>query len=209
MKIFLPFTINLDPYIKKKIKEEQQTMDEESNHPSMYKWNNSMSSTGGAGVAESGWINRSSAFSRPSRMQKPNTSQLPPGSTPGLPQMPPIPNMWPPNVRPLYDWQMPHWPSLPPPMEPIQKPLSAVTNLPVGYFELPRINEIFHLLMSIFICYSRTFWTSSFQRLQSMDCAICLIKFKISIQTKYHTIKKLLKIITLVVEYYFIVIYRN
>ncbi|XP_016843312.1 kinase D-interacting substrate of 220 kDa B isoform X3 [Nasonia vitripennis] len=136
MKIFLPFTINLDPYIKKKIKEEQQTMDEESNHPSLYKWNNSMSSTGGPSVAESGWINRSGAVSRHSRMHKPNASQLPPGLTPGLSQLPPIPNMWPPNARPLYDWQMPHWPSLPPPMEPIQKPLSAVTNLPSDILDI-------------------------------------------------------------------------
>ncbi|OXU24596.1 hypothetical protein TSAR_000048 [Trichomalopsis sarcophagae] len=136
MKIFLPFTINLDPYIKKKIKEEQQTMDEESNHPSLYKWNNSMSSAGGPSVAESGWTNRSGAVSRHSRMHKPNASQLPSGLTPGLSQLSPIPNMWQPNARPLYDWQMPHWPSLPPPMEPIQKPLSAVTNLPSDILDI-------------------------------------------------------------------------
>ncbi|KAL7300780.1 hypothetical protein TKK_0006756 [Trichogramma kaykai] len=39
MKVFLPFTINLDPYIKKKIKEEQQTMEEEASQQQQHQQN--------------------------------------------------------------------------------------------------------------------------------------------------------------------------
>lgn len=136
MKIFLPFTINLDPYIKKKIKEDQQGMDDESNHPGMYKWNTSLP----MGV-EPNWpfpANRTGPINRHARVPKslgaPHAPMQMPMPMPMPMQMPmPIaqpqqPPMW---ARPGYEWQIPPWISLPPPMEP-QKPLSAVTTLPVS-----------------------------------------------------------------------------
>ena len=133
MKVFLPFTINLDPYIKKKIKEEQQSVDEEASHNSMFKWNNSMSMSGGPSTMETSWpMNRTAVANRHSRLQRPNVPpQIPPGST----SMPLHVTPWP-SVRPGYEWQLPQWAHIPPAMEPIPKPLSAVTTLPV------RINTI-------------------------------------------------------------------
>lgn len=121
MKIFLPFTINLDPYIKKKIKEEQQAIDEEASYPGVYKWNT-------AAAPDPGWnmMNRSAATNRHSRVPR---SHLPPAAPPALPPPPPV---WS-NYRPVYDWQMPQWSHVQPQLEHVQKPLSAVTNLPVRY----------------------------------------------------------------------------
>ncbi|XP_023245841.1 kinase D-interacting substrate of 220 kDa [Copidosoma floridanum] len=119
MKIFLPFTINLDPYIKKKIKEEQQTMDEESN---VYKWN---AGGGPVATADPSW-SVSRVNNKTPRVARPIVDSTP-MLMPTTPQSRP-PAMWP---RPGYEWQMPQqWP-LPPPMEPLHhKPLSAVSTFP-------------------------------------------------------------------------------
>lgn len=111
MKIFLPFTINLDPYIKKKIKEEQQSIEEDAN---LYKqagvWH---------GVPAEPWApqrgmltNRQAKFIKQSSLQ---------GSIPPTPS-------W--AYQPNIEWQAPPWMQMPP-MEPAPKPLSVTTTLPV------------------------------------------------------------------------------
>lgn len=119
MKIFLPFTINLDPYIKKKIKEEQQSVEEDAGL-GFYKqggvWH-------GAGVPGDQWVpaGRSALTNRHMRLGKQSSLQ---GSVPPTPS-------W--SFQPAFDWQAPPttWQMQIPPMEPIPKPLSATTTLPV------------------------------------------------------------------------------
>ncbi|XP_058810678.1 kinase D-interacting substrate of 220 kDa B-like [Phymastichus coffea] len=125
MKIFLPFTINLDPYIKKKIKEEQQSIDEEANHSGIYKWNAPV-------VPEVGWlINRNTLNNRHSRLAR--STAGPATNVP--PTLPPPPSIWS-NYRTPYDWQMPQWSHMHSSLEPIPKPISAVTNLPPDILDL-------------------------------------------------------------------------
>lgn len=110
MKIFLPFTINLDPYIKKKIKEEQQSAEEDVN---FYR-------TGVGSHSYSTPLEQRNkpGMNRYSRMQRQPSLQ---GSVPPAPS-------W--VFQPNYDWNAP-WMHPIPPMEPLLKPQPAVTNLPV------------------------------------------------------------------------------
>ncbi|XP_043467712.1 kinase D-interacting substrate of 220 kDa isoform X5 [Leptopilina heterotoma] len=125
MKIFLPFTINLDPYIKKKIKEEQQSLDDDPNHQfykSLQPWNVT-------GHNEQ-WSNRSVLTNRLTT----RNNKL---KTPQVPQIAPLAPNWP--VQPSFNWQFQHWhpPGLPPPpMEPLSKPISATTSLPPEILEI-------------------------------------------------------------------------
>ena len=115
MKIFLPFTINLDPYIKKKIKEEQQSLEDDSN-PVYYKpvhpWNV-------VAAPHEPWSSRSVLTNRAPRGAKTMISQ---------PHVTTAPS-W--TVQPHFEWPFPQW--QPPPMEPLQKPISATTTLSVRY----------------------------------------------------------------------------
>ncbi|XP_046424348.1 kinase D-interacting substrate of 220 kDa B isoform X3 [Neodiprion fabricii] len=119
MKIFLPFTINLDPYIKKKIKEEQQVIDEESMTSGMYKpaapWNNHVNHQEHWPPSKSVLTNRQHRSSRGNNEQRP----LQPG--------------W--VAQSAMDWQPPPWVHLPP-MEPAPRPISAITSLPPDILEM-------------------------------------------------------------------------
>jgi hypothetical protein len=132
MKIFLPFTINLDPYIKKKIKEEQQSIDEEFNHD-VYKWNNSISVSCAPSILDSNYPinNRTATLSRQSRISRSNVGQGSSGiMLPRFPSAQTPATVWS-NTNQGYEWQMPQWSHLPSSMEHAYKPLSAVTTLPV------------------------------------------------------------------------------
>ncbi|KMQ97513.1 kinase d-interacting substrate [Lasius niger] len=112
MKIFLPFTINLDPYIKKKIKEEQQSIEEDAN---LYKQ---------AGIWPEQWApQRGMLTNRHMKLIKQSSLQ---GSVPPTPS-------W--AYQPNIEWQTPPtWMQMPP-MEPAPKPLSATTTLPSEILE--------------------------------------------------------------------------
>ena len=121
MKIFLPFTINLDPYIKKKIKEEQQSMEEEAalgTYKQYTPW--TLHNNG----HEPWSANKSGLPSRTMKLVKTPSLQghVPVPSTPSWVQ--------PPLIQPTFDWQTSAWVQIPP-MEPTIKPLSATTMLPV------------------------------------------------------------------------------
>jgi len=115
MKIFLPFTINLDPYIKKKIKEEQQSIEEDTNFS--YK-------QGGIwhGHGTDQWTpQRGMLTNRHAKLTKQNSQ----GSVPPTPS-------W--VYQPHFEWQTPTWMPLMhpmPPIEPMPKPLFATSTLPV------------------------------------------------------------------------------
>nr|XP_012226801.1 PREDICTED: kinase D-interacting substrate of 220 kDa isoform X4 [Linepithema humile] len=114
MKIFLPFTINLDPYIKKKIKEEQQSVEEDASL--LYKQNNVWH---GAPIDQ--W-HPQRAVNRHMKLTK----------QPSLGSVPPTPS-W--GYQPSFEWQVPPaWMHMPP-MEPAPKPLSATTALPSEILE--------------------------------------------------------------------------
>ncbi|CAK9816866.1 Kinase D-interacting substrate of 220 kDa [Anthophora quadrimaculata] len=124
MKIFLPFTINLDPYIKKKIKEEQQSIEEEA-APGPYKPYSPWTLHGNS--HEPWGVNRSGIplSSRAMKLTK----------TPSLQAHVPVPPApsW--CIQPAFDWQTPPWVPIPP-MEPTIKPLSATTTLPSEILEI-------------------------------------------------------------------------
>ncbi|XP_071870721.1 ankyrin repeat-rich membrane spanning isoform X1 [Bombus fervidus] len=124
MKIFLPFTINLDPYIKKKIKEEQQSMEEESGLLGPYKQYSPW--TLPSNTHESWNVNKSGLSNRTMKLVK----------TPSLQGHVPVPSTsWvQPCMQPTFDWQTPSWQVLP--MEPAVKPLSATTTLPSEILEI-------------------------------------------------------------------------
>lgn len=109
MKIFLPFTINLDPYIKKKIKEEQQNL-EEMAAPISYKqtWN-------AHDISHNQWINRN---------RNPKLSKMP-----SLEQHHSLfpPSSWVPSIN--DGWHTVPWMQMPI-IEP-PKPMSTMTALPV------------------------------------------------------------------------------
>jgi len=110
MKIFLPFTINLDPYIKKKIKEEQQSIEEDANL--FYKQGNVWHSAPTDQWHPQRSVNRHVKLSKQSSL----------GSVPPTPS-------W--GYQPSFEWQVPPtWMQMPP-MEPVPKPLSATTTLSV------------------------------------------------------------------------------
>lgn len=111
MKIFLPFTINLDPYIKKKIKEEQQSIEEDASL--LYKQSNVWH---GAPIDQ--WHPQRGANRHIPKLTKQSS----------LVSVPPTPS-W--GYQPNFDWQVPPtWMQMPP-MEPAPKPLSATTTLSV------------------------------------------------------------------------------
>ncbi|XP_072767062.1 uncharacterized protein Arms isoform X2 [Anoplolepis gracilipes] len=114
MKIFLPFTINLDPYIKKKIKEEQQS-EEDANLYKQGVWH---------GVPTEQWPpHRGMMTNRHMKLVKQSSLQ---GSVPPTPS-------W--AYQPSLEWQAPStWMQIPP-MEPTPKPLSATTTLPSEILE--------------------------------------------------------------------------
>ncbi|XP_011877239.1 PREDICTED: kinase D-interacting substrate of 220 kDa isoform X3 [Vollenhovia emeryi] len=120
IRIFLPFTINLDPYIKKKIKEEQQSIEEDTNL--FYKqsgvWH-------GHGVPIDQWPpQRGMSTNRHMKLAKQSSLQ---GSIPPAPS-------W--TYQPNFEWQAPPaWMQMPP-MEPMSKPLSATTMLPSEILEI-------------------------------------------------------------------------
>ncbi|XP_032676963.1 kinase D-interacting substrate of 220 kDa B isoform X3 [Odontomachus brunneus] len=118
MKIFLPFTINLDPYIKKKIKEEQQSIEEDANI-SFYK----------TGVVRHGYNTQidqktanKTAMGRYPRLPRQSSLQ---GSAPPS-------SLW--NLQPSFEWHTP-WVVPVPPME-LPTPRPAITTLP------PEITEV-------------------------------------------------------------------
>lgn len=121
MKIFLPFTINLDPYIKKKIKEEQQSMEEETGH-GPYKQYSPW--TLHSNSHELWNANRNGLASRTMKSIK----------TPSIQgQIGPVPSTssWiQPYMQPTFDWQTSPWVQISS-MEPVIKPLSATSSLPV------------------------------------------------------------------------------
>ncbi|XP_011303261.1 kinase D-interacting substrate of 220 kDa isoform X2 [Fopius arisanus] len=100
MKIFLPFTINLDPYIKKKIKEEQQGIEEDPLHQNILinngglLLNNPWQGNPGSGTLSNrqGKINRNHNLN--SGILHPSIPNIP--SHPGL-------NPWP-IMPPIYGW---------------------------------------------------------------------------------------------------------
>lgn len=119
MKIFLPFTINLDPYIKKKIKEEQQSIEEEAalgTYKQYTPW--TLHNNG-----HEPWSANKSLPSRTMKLVKTPSLQghVPVPSTPSWMQS---------CIQPTFDWQTSAWVQMPP-MEPAIKPLSATTMLPV------------------------------------------------------------------------------
>ncbi|XP_018313047.1 kinase D-interacting substrate of 220 kDa isoform X3 [Mycetomoellerius zeteki] len=120
MKIFLPFTINLDPYIKKKIKEEQQSIEEDTNlfHKQSGTWH-------GHGVPFDQWApQRSTSTNRHAKLVKQSSLQ---GSVPPTPS-------W--GYQPSFEWQAPPaWVQMPS-MEPMAKPLSVTTTLPSEILEI-------------------------------------------------------------------------
>lgn len=128
MKIFLPFTINLDPYIKKKIKEEQQSMDEDL-YGGMYKnpWQMTQESYRGP------LTNRNAKLTKAPSLQE---------------QFPPMP--W--SIPPVYGWPQPPWMPVPP-SEPAPKPLAAITTLPSEILDMKlsilSVNNICELLSKI------------------------------------------------------------
>ncbi|XP_018338042.1 PREDICTED: kinase D-interacting substrate of 220 kDa isoform X2 [Trachymyrmex septentrionalis] len=120
MKIFLPFTINLDPYIKKKIKEEQQSIEEDMNlfHKQSGTWH-------GHGVPFDQWApQRNTSTNRHAKFVKQSSLQ---GSVPPTPS-------W--GYQPSFEWQVPPaWMQMPS-MEPMTKPLSVTTTLPSEILEI-------------------------------------------------------------------------
>ncbi|XP_076173301.1 ankyrin repeat-rich membrane spanning isoform X4 [Ptiloglossa arizonensis] len=123
MKIFLPFTINLDPYIKKKIKEEQQSIEEETGL-GPYKQYSPWTMPGGNheqwNASRTGLINRTMKLAR----------------TPSVQGHAPVPSTSSWCIQPpSFDWQTPPWVQIPP-MEPSLKPLSATTTLPSEILEI-------------------------------------------------------------------------
>ncbi|KAL2720804.1 kinase D-interacting substrate of 220 kDa isoform X5 [Vespula squamosa] len=139
MKIFLPFTINLDPYIKKKIKEEQQGLDEEANlthYKQITPWNPQSNIYNPTNVSKS---------TVPSRGVKLNRNP----NVPGQQYIPPGPS-W--TYQPSFDWPATPWLHVPP-AEPAPKPLSATTALPSEVLETKlssmNVNEICDLLDKI------------------------------------------------------------
>nr|XP_031836382.1 kinase D-interacting substrate of 220 kDa isoform X3 [Nomia melanderi] len=119
MKIFLPFTINLDPYIKKKIKEEQQSIEEETGVGQYKQYTPWTMHNGGQEPWNAGRSGRAMKYTRTPSLQVP----APVPATPS----------W--CMQPSYDWQTPGWVSMPP-MEPTIKPLSATTTLPSEILEI-------------------------------------------------------------------------
>lgn len=114
MKIFLPFTINLDPYIKKKIKEEQQSIDEDASlfHKQSGAWHSH-------GIPTDQWTPQRGMSNRHMRLAKQSSLQ---GSVPPT-------SSW--AYQPNFEWQAPPtWMQIPS-MEPMSKPLSATITLPV------------------------------------------------------------------------------
>ncbi|XP_061940332.1 kinase D-interacting substrate of 220 kDa isoform X3 [Apis cerana] len=126
MKIFLPFTINLDPYIKKKIKEEQQSMEEETGH-GPYKQYSPW--TLHSNTHELWNANRNGLASRTMKSIK----------TPSIQgQIGPVPSTssWiQPCMQPTFDWQTSPWVQISS-MEPVIKPLSATSSLPSEILEI-------------------------------------------------------------------------
>ncbi|KAL0100895.1 hypothetical protein PUN28_019347 [Cardiocondyla obscurior] len=120
MKIFLPFTINLDPYIKKKIKEEQQSIEEDTNlfHKQSVAWHSH-------GVPIDQWPpQRSVLTNRHMKLAKQSSLQ---GSVPPTPS-------W--AYQPGFEWQAPPTLMQMPTIEPVSKPLSATTMLPSEILEI-------------------------------------------------------------------------
>ncbi|XP_011263943.1 kinase D-interacting substrate of 220 kDa B isoform X4 [Camponotus floridanus] len=116
MKIFLPFTINLDPYIKKRIKEEQQSIEEDAN---LYKqtgiWH---------GAPAEQWVpQKGMTMNRHMKLVKQSSVQ---GSVPPTPS-------W--GYQPSFEWNPSTWVQMPP-MEPTPKPLSVTTTLPPEILEI-------------------------------------------------------------------------
>ncbi|XP_014470021.1 PREDICTED: kinase D-interacting substrate of 220 kDa isoform X2 [Dinoponera quadriceps] len=105
MKIFLPFTINLDPYIKKKIKEEQQSLEEDA---SFYR-------TAAAVPYSTQFHQRVRDPAKIAMNRYPRVQRQPSLQEPLIPS-------WP-SFHP-YDWQRSWMPSLPPllPSESLSKP---------------------------------------------------------------------------------------
>lgn len=152
MKIFLPFTINLDPYIKKKIKEEQQSIEEETGVGQYKQYTPWTMHSGGQEQWNAGRSGRAMKFTRTPNLQVP----APVPATPS----------W--CMQPSYDWQIPGWVSMPP-MEPTIKPLSATTTLPVEYICNIYIikSKSFYQptgTINLFLCYSPKSWKLSFRR---------------------------------------------
>ncbi|KAI4495270.1 hypothetical protein M0804_001471 [Polistes exclamans] len=122
MKIFLPFTINLDPYIKKKIKEEQQGLDEEMNvshHKQVTPWSQQ------SNIYNSSNINKTVATNRSAKLNKTSSLQ-------GQQCIQPGPS-W--AFQPSFDWSASPWAHMPP-AEPAPRSFSATTTLPPEILEM-------------------------------------------------------------------------
>lgn len=126
MKIFLPFTINLDPYIKKKIKEDLQSMDED---------NQMISKMGGLwnptyGTMQEPWSHNKTPNAISHRMSRLSRTPIPAV----IPPMPSLQQTWP--VQSSLTWHAPTWTQPTIPIESLQKPISATTTLSVNKFSI-------------------------------------------------------------------------
>ncbi|CAB0040958.1 unnamed protein product [Trichogramma brassicae] len=137
MKVFLPFTINLDPYIKKKIKEEQQTMEEEASQQqqqqqNMFNWANPVVPSI---TMEPNWsMQRGAPANRSVKQSRATvTQQIPTAPLPMHMQAPPMP--MPPQTVGWstagygYEWR-PQW-------HPTQNLMSMMDPKPVPTVVLP------------------------------------------------------------------------
>lgn len=126
MKIFLPFTINLDPYIKKKIKEDIQSIEED---------NQMLNKIGGLwnptyGSIQEPWIQHKTPSAISHRISRLNRTPIPTV----IPPLPALQQTWP--VPSSLPWHAPTWTQPTIPIEALQKPISATTTLSVNYFFL-------------------------------------------------------------------------
>ncbi|XP_015122947.1 kinase D-interacting substrate of 220 kDa B isoform X2 [Diachasma alloeum] len=111
MKIFLPFTINLDPYIKKKIKEEQQGIEEDPLHQSILLNNGGLLLNNpwqGSAVASGTLANRHGKLTKAPSLQGSGILHSPIPSIPNHPAL----NPWP-IIPPVYNWVPGYQPKVP------------------------------------------------------------------------------------------------
>ncbi|KAK0094162.1 hypothetical protein PV326_011661 [Microctonus aethiopoides] len=129
MKIFLPFTINLDPYIKKKIKEEQQGMEDDVT-TGIHKnpWQLPMHNQQWANNNKTTLTNRQAKLTKTPSLQGQIFPPLP---------IPP----W--TIPPVYDWSQHPWMSMSPNAF-ANKNLSATTVLPSEILEIKLSNLSVH-----------------------------------------------------------------
>ncbi|XP_066585222.1 kinase D-interacting substrate of 220 kDa isoform X2 [Prorops nasuta] len=140
LKIFLPFTINLDPYLKKKIKEEQQCFEEDATSIGCFYKHTNYSPA----IHPNQWTPlKNSLTHRRSNLLRTNSLSGPPVVTSLQPP-------W--QYQSSYDWQLPHW-MLTPSIEPAYNRLSATTTFSSDILETKlsslSVNGVYELLKKI------------------------------------------------------------